>query len=105
MLRLLRSPSNAALGQIVGAHLHGDLVTGQDADVVHTQLAGNVSQDNVTITDVHIERGVGQGFGDDALQFNHIVFSQSVIPPFRRAVRQAHGAALGSPPDVRRGIY
>ena len=49
LLRLLCTPSNAALGQVVGTHLYGNLIAGQDADVVHTQLAGNMGQNLVAI--------------------------------------------------------
>ena len=30
---------------------------------------------------LHMERGVGQGFGDDSLQLDHIIFRQACFPP------------------------
>ena len=45
--RLFRAPCDAAPRQIVGAHLECDSVSGQDANVVHPQLSGNVGQQDV----------------------------------------------------------
>ena len=74
---LLGTPGNAASGEVVRRHLNGHLVTGQDADEVHTQLAGNMGQNNMAITNVHMESGIGKGLGHDSLQFDHIVFCQA----------------------------
>ena len=76
-LNSLGAPSDPASGEVVGRHLNGHLVAGQDADEVHPQLAGNMCQDDVSISDIHMERGIGQGLGDDALQFDHIIFCQA----------------------------
>ena len=35
---LFASPGNAAAGQIIGTHLNRNLVTGKNADEIHTQL-------------------------------------------------------------------
>ena len=40
-----------------------------------------MSQDNVSVSNIHLEHGVGQGFYDRALEFDYIVFCQSNIPP------------------------
>lgn len=37
--RLFCSPSDPAAGQVVGRHLYGHLIAGEDADEVHSQLA------------------------------------------------------------------
>ena len=73
---LLGTPGDTASRQVVRGHLYGDFIPGQDADEVHAQLARDVGQDDVTIADVHMECGVGQRLGDDALQLDHIVFCQ-----------------------------
>ena len=57
---LFGSPGNAAAGQVVGTHLNRDLVTGEYADEVHTELAGYVGEDYVSSTDIHVEHCVGQ---------------------------------------------
>ena len=48
---LLASPGDPASGQIVRRHLNGHLVTGQDFDEIHSQLAGNGGQNGVSVTD------------------------------------------------------
>ena len=73
---LLASPHDAAAGDVIGRHLHRDLVAGKDPDKVHPELAGNVGKDNVAFADIHLEHGVGQGFDNRALEFNYIVFCQ-----------------------------
>ena len=78
---LLASPGDPAAGDVVWRHLHRDLVTGEDLDKVHPELSGNVSQYGVTVADIHLEHGVGQGFYDRALKFDYIVFCQSNFPP------------------------
>ena len=64
------------MGQIIRRHLYGYLVTGQDLNKVHTELAGNVSQDFVAVADVHAEHCVGQVVGNDALNLDYVVFCQ-----------------------------
>ena len=64
------------MGQIVGRHLNSYLVTGQDFDEIHTELAGNVCQNDVPIADVDIEHCVGQCIGYDAFNLDYVVFCQ-----------------------------
>ena len=78
---LLTTPGDTTPGQVVRGHLNCHLIAGQDADEVHAQLAGDVSQDDVAVADVHVERGVGQGLGHNAFQLDHIVFCQSNFLP------------------------
>ena len=76
---LLASPGDPASGQIIGRHLYSYLVTGQDLDKVHTELAGNGCQNGVTVADVYLEHCVGQVVGNDTLNLNYVVFCQSLI--------------------------
>ena len=39
---LLSTPGNSAAGQVIGRHLHCDLVTGQNPDEIHSELSGNM---------------------------------------------------------------
>ena len=78
---LLASPHDAAAGDVIGRHLNRDLVAGKDPDKVHPELSGNMRQNDVTLADIHLEHGVGQGFYDRALKFDYIVFCQSNFPP------------------------
>ena len=64
------------MGQIIRRHLYGYLVTGQDLDKVHTELAGNVCQNGVSIADVNIEHRIRQCIGYDALNLDYVVFCQ-----------------------------
>ena len=50
------------MGQIIGRHLNGYLVTGQDLNEVHTELAGNMCQNDVSVADVDIEHGIAKFF-------------------------------------------
>ena len=80
---LLASPGDPASGQIIGRHLNSYLVTGQDLNKIHTELAGNGGQNFVAITDVHAEHSVGQVVGNDTLNLNYVVFCQVVNLPGR----------------------
>ena len=46
------------MGQIVRRHLNGYLVTGQDFNEIHTELAGNVCQNDVSVADIDIEHSI-----------------------------------------------
>ena len=46
---LFVSEHDSAFRQIVRAHLHLHFVAGQDFDVVHAHLAGNVGGDGMTV--------------------------------------------------------
>ena len=76
---LLASPGDPTSCQIVGRHLYSYLVTGQDLDKVHTELAGNGCQNGAAVTDIHLKHCVGQVISDDALNLNYVVFCQSLI--------------------------
>ena len=69
------------MGQIIRRHLYGYLVTGQDLDKVHTELAGNVCQNGVSIADIYLEHSIRQCIGDDALNLDYVVFCQVVNLP------------------------
>ena len=75
---LLASPGDPTSGQIVGRHLQCYLVTGQDLNEVHTELAGNVCQNGVSIADVNIEHRIRQRISYDALNLDYVVFCQVV---------------------------
>ena len=76
---LLASPGDPASGQIIGRHLQCYLVTGQDLNKIHSELAGNGCQNGVAVTDVYLEHCVGQVVGYDTLNLNYVVFCQVII--------------------------
>ena len=59
---LLGTPRNASLCQIVRAHFQCDLIARKDADEIHAQLAGDVSQDHMPARNLYLERRVRQSF-------------------------------------------
>ena len=78
---LLASPGDPASGQIIRRHLNGYLVTGQDLDKVHSELAGNVCQNGVSVADIDSEHRIRQCIGYDALNLDYVVFCQVVNLP------------------------
>ena len=76
---LLEAVGDAAAVQVVHRQLHGHAVAGQDLDVVHAHLAGNVGEDGVAILELHLEHRVGQGFEYRALEFDYIFLSQKLL--------------------------
>ena len=66
------------MGQIVGRHLYSYLVTGQDFNEIHTELAGNVRQNDVSVADVDIEHCIRQCISYDAFNFDYVVLCQVV---------------------------
>ena len=55
------------------------LITGQDLNKVHTELAGNGCQNFVAVADINIEHCVRQVVGNDALNLDYVVFCQSSL--------------------------
>ena len=62
------------LGQIVGRHLHVDLVPDANADEVLPHLARDMSQDFVPVGQSHTEHRARQYLGYGAGQFNWFFF-------------------------------
>ena len=73
-LILFISPGYASLCKVIRRHLDNDLVTGKNADVVHTQLAGDVADYLMSVFELDLERSVGQSFDYSTFNFNHIRF-------------------------------
>ena len=94
---LLASPGDPALGQIIGRHLNGYLVTGQDLNEIHSEPAGNVCQNAVAIADVNLEHCIRQCISNDALKFNYVVFRSQVI--------NLLGRLLASPGSGKPGLF
>ena len=65
---LLVAIRDATSGEVVGSQFHLHLVAGQDADVVHAHLSGDVREDLVTRIDLDAELGVGEGLYDRAFE-------------------------------------
>ena len=78
LVSLLASPGDPTLSQIVRRHLNGYFVTGQDLNEIHSELAGNVCQNGVTVANVNSEHCIRQCIDYDALNLDYVVFSQVV---------------------------
>ena len=76
LVSLLTSPGDPTLRQIIRRHLNGYFVTGQDPDVVHPKLAGNVCQNGVTVANVNSKHCIRQCIGYDALNLDYVVLCQ-----------------------------
>src|SRR6476660_8565141 len=62
--RLLVAVGDPATGEVVGCELDLNPIAGEDADVVHAHLAGDVREDLVAIFELDAEHGVGQRLDD-----------------------------------------
>ena len=78
---LLTSPGDPTLSQIIGRHLNGYFITGQDLNEIHSELAGYVCQNVVTVANVNSEHCIRQCIDYDALNLDYVVFSQVVNLP------------------------
>ena len=78
---LLASPGDPTLSQIVRRHLNGYFVTGQDLNEIHSELAGNVCQNGVSVANVNFEHSIRQCISYDALNLDYVVFCQVVNLP------------------------
>ena len=78
---LLASPGDPTLSQIIRRHLNGYFVTGQDLNEIHSELAGNVCQNDVTVANVNSEHCIRQRIDNDALNLDYVVFCQVVNLP------------------------
>ena len=75
--------------------MYGYLVTGQDLDKVHPELAGNVCQNGVTVANVNGKPCIRQRINYDALDLDYVVFCKFVnLPGFYFAFRGLKKPAL-----------
>ena len=81
LVSLLASPGDPTLSQIIRRHLNGYFVTGQDLNEIHSELAGNMCQNGVSIADIYLEHSIRQGIDYDALNLDYVVFCQVVNLP------------------------
>ena len=58
--------------------MNGYLVTGQDLDEIHSELAGNGCQNGVAVAEVYLKHCVRQVVGNDALNLDYVVFCQVI---------------------------
>ena len=74
---LLSAPGNASLSEVVNRNLNGNTVTGQNSDIVHTKLTGNMSSHDMPIGKLHLEGGVGQSLNHSTFKFDNVILRQN----------------------------
>ena len=73
MVALLLVPvRDATSGEVVGGEFHLHLVAGENADVVHAHLSGDVGQDFVPVVERDLEHGDRKRFEDLAFQHDRV---------------------------------
>ena len=70
---------DATTGQVIRTELHHYAVLREDPDVVLTHLARNVSENLVTVGELHAEHCVRQGLHDHALDLDDAVLLRHVL--------------------------
>ena len=74
ILLALAAPGDAPAGQIVQRELHGDLVTRQDPNEIHSKLPRNRCEYLVTVLELYLEHSVREGIRNDTFYFNNVLF-------------------------------
>ena len=73
---LFRSPGDASLCQVINRHFNGYAIAGQNADIIHAKLAGNMGRYNMAVRQLDFEVGVGQSLKHRAFKLDHIILWQ-----------------------------
>jgi len=81
---LLVAVGDAAPREVVRGDLHDDPVTREDADVVHPDLARDGAEDGLSVLELNVEHGVGQGLDDLALKLDCVLLAQSATLSYKR---------------------
>lgn len=101
--RLLVAVGDTPASQVVGGHLDLQAITGQDANVVLTHLAAQVTEHLVPVVEFDSEMAPLEGFDSLALQEDGVVFllRQTFVPLIDGTVDRAGAEALVLRPDAR----
>jgi len=70
----LAAPGDAPAGQIIRGQLHGDLVTRQNPNEVHSKFPRNRCEYLVTVLELYLEHSVREGIRNDTFYFNNVLF-------------------------------
>src|SRR5580693_6856110 len=68
---------DAALGQVIGRHFHGNSIAGEDTDTVFLHPTGGIGQSFVPIVELYSEAGVGEQFLYGAFELDQVFFGQT----------------------------
>ena len=94
---LFCTPGNASLGQVVDRNLDGYTITGQNFDIIHPKLTGDMGCYHMSVWKLHLEACVGQCLNNYAFKFDDVIllcqnnpsylFSFVTQKPFSTSVR------------------
>ena len=72
-LWLFGPPSDTSLIQVVNRHFNGNVISGQNSDIVQSELSRNVCGHKVTVGKSHLEGGVRQCLFYYTFKLNDII--------------------------------
>ena len=70
---LFCTPRDASLGQVINRNLDGYAIAGQNFNIVHTKLSGNMSCYHMSIGKLDLEASVGQRLNHYAFKLDDII--------------------------------
>ena len=97
------SPGDTSLIEVVNRYLNRYAVTGKNSDIIHAELSGNMSCNDMLIRKLHLEGGIRQCLNDRTFKFNRVlrqnnpsVSVMELSENFCRCVRMCHPQASKS---------
>jgi len=77
---LLGAENDARTTQVIRSQLNRNLVTGQNANVVHTHFPGNKAQHDMTVFELYPERCIGEVLDNLSLHFYQVFLRHPISP-------------------------
>lgn len=74
---LFLPPCDSSLCEVVHRHLNRYLITGQNPDIIHPQLARYMSGHRMTVGQLYLKGGVGQRLNYRSFKLHYVVLSQN----------------------------
>ena len=78
-VNLLVAEGDTSFREVVRTHFDFDTVTGEDLDVMHTHLAGDVGDDERSVLELHAEHSVGQCLYYRSIYFDAVLFCHNLF--------------------------
>ena len=76
---LLVAEGDTSFREVVRTHFYFHAVTGEDLDVMHTHLAGDMGDDKRSVLELHTEHRVGQCLNYRSIYFNAVLFCHNLL--------------------------
>lgn len=74
LVNLLVAEGDTSFREVVGTHLYFHAVAGEDLNVMHTHLTGDMRDDEGSVLELHAEHSVGQCLGYRSVYFDAVLF-------------------------------